>query len=77
MLYNMSVIRRHLAGVCSRIAFFDFADEARASGPWGLGLGRGPPCAPETRMTRRAVIDMLDEPGSTVRRAPEPHTRGR
>ena len=28
-------------------------------------------------MARRAVIDMLDEPGPTVRRAPEPHTRGR
>ena len=42
-----------------------------------MGLGRGPLCAPETRMARRAVIDMLDEPGPTVRRAPEPHTRGR
>ena len=28
-------------------------------------------------MARRAVINMLDEPGPTVRRAPEPHTRGR
>ena len=28
-------------------------------------------------MARRAVIDMLDEPGPTVCRAPEPHTRGR